>query len=53
MAVGRNVKVKKGMAGSCCGKGRYELTEYLKKVSKRKRRKEGKQEVEKQLKWVG
>lgn len=32
------VKIKKGMGGSRNGKGRWDLTEHLKKVSKKRRR---------------
>ena len=33
-----DIKIKNGMAGSNCGKGRREPTEVLKKVSKKRRR---------------
>ena len=36
------MKVKRGMGGSRCGRGRYEPTEILKKLSKKKRRSQGK-----------
>jgi hypothetical protein len=39
-------KVKSGMGGSKCGKGRYEGTEILKKESKKSRRSQGKAAVE-------
>ena len=35
-------KIKKGMAGSNSGHGRYEKTEVLKKDSKKRRRREDK-----------
>jgi len=37
------IKVKRGMAGSRCGKGRRDSTEFLKKMSKKLRRREGRQ----------
>jgi hypothetical protein len=40
-----NIKIKNGMAGSNNGRSRYEYTEFLKKVSKKLRRKQGKKEV--------
>lgn len=39
------VKVKSGMGGSRCGKGRREPTAFLKKVSKKRRRAQGKKEA--------
>jgi hypothetical protein len=39
-----NVKVKSGMGGSRCGKGRRERTETLKKLSKKFRRQQAKKE---------
>jgi hypothetical protein len=36
------LKIKTGMAGSNSGKSRYEPTEILKKMSKKRRRAEGK-----------
>jgi hypothetical protein len=42
------IKIKKGMAGSRCGKGRWEPTAYLKKVSKKARRAEGKKATNKE-----
>jgi len=38
------MKIKGGMGGSRCGRGRREKTEWLKKYSKKKRRIEGKNE---------
>ena len=38
-----SVKVKRGMAGSRCGKQRREPTAVLKRLSKKARRAEGKQ----------
>lgn len=35
------VKVKTGMGGSRCGKGRREGTAFLKEISKRRRRRQG------------
>lgn len=43
------VKVKNGMAGSNNGKGRREGTEFLKKVSKRKRRRDTLKDVAESL----
>jgi hypothetical protein len=40
------IKIKKGMGGSRCGKGRRDLTAVLKKVSKKARRAEGKKAKE-------
>jgi hypothetical protein len=37
-------KIKKGMKGSNGGRSRWERTEILKKQSKKRRRKEGKEE---------
>lgn len=42
------VKVKQGMAGSRCGKGRWEPTAILKEISKPRRRAEGKEEIKAQ-----
>ena len=39
------IKVKKGMGGSRNGRGRYEPTETLKSLSKKRRRQEGKQSI--------
>jgi hypothetical protein len=39
------MKVKTGMGGSRCGKGRRDPTAYLKKQSKKLRRKQGKSEA--------
>lgn len=36
------IKIKKGMGGSRCGRGRWEPTAYLKSISKKRRRAEGK-----------
>ena len=41
-----NAKIKKGMKGSHCGKGRWEKTAVLKNDSKKKRREQGKAESE-------
>jgi len=41
---GSNAKIKKGMGGSNCGRGRWEYTEVLKSDSKTARREEGKKE---------
>ena len=41
-----HVKIKRGMGGSRNGKNRYTGTEELKKDSKKRRRAQGKQEVE-------
>ena len=42
-------KVKRGMNGSNGGRSRYEYTEVLKKHSKKRRRCQGKHEVDKQV----
>lgn len=39
------IKIKKGMGGSRCGKGRWEPTAVLKKGSKKSRRAEGKKAI--------
>lgn len=44
------LKIKKGMGGSNNGKNRHEKTEILKKDSKKIRRRQGKAEVNEQLK---
>ena len=40
-----NAKVKTGMKGSCCGRGRWAETAVLKKDSKHARREQGKKEI--------
>lgn len=42
-------KIKEGMGGSRCGRGRYEKTEVLKSVSKKQRRQLGTQEAANQF----
>ena len=48
MALG-TCKIKKGMGGSRNGRSRWAPTEYLKWISKRLRRNEGKKEVDTQI----
>lgn len=43
------IKLKAGMGGSRCGRGRRDTTGVLKEVSKVLRRREGKQECRKQM----
>ena len=45
MVGNKDIKIKSGMAGSRCGKGRRLGTEILKKQSKKLRRKAGKLEA--------
>ena len=40
------IKIKNGMAGSQCGKGRRDLTATLKSLSKKQRRHEGKKQCQ-------
>ena len=42
-------KIKRGMGGSRNGRSRYEKTEVLKKMSKKIRRRRGRQEIRKQI----
>lgn len=44
------MKIKRGMSGSRCGKGRSEKTETLKAESRKRRRLEGKKEIKDALK---
>ena len=43
-----NAKVKTGMKGSNCGRGRWEKTAVLKDDSKHARREQGKKEIKEQ-----
>lgn len=45
-------KIKEGMGGSRCGRSRYEKTEILKEVSKKRRRHQGRREAYRQLSEV-